>query len=70
PQGAAMDSTRFQAPASCLGQTCLSWQSDGELSPEDRQLVLERLLQVDGCAAGSRECWLISEGWASEPSRG
>jgi hypothetical protein len=51
-----------------MGQTCLSWQSDGELSPEDRQLVLERLLQVDACASGSRACWLISEGWPSERS--
>jgi hypothetical protein len=57
-----MADTRLHAPANCLGQTCLSWQSDGELSPEDRQLVLEHLLQVDACAAGSSECWLISEG--------
>ena len=65
-----MDSTRFHAPANCLGQTCLTWQRDGEQCPGDRQLVQERLLQMDGCAAGSKECWLISEGWASEPSRG
>jgi hypothetical protein len=56
-----MDDTRVHAPANCLGQTCLSWQSDGELSPEDRQLVLERLLLVDACASGSRECWVLSE---------
>lgn len=58
-----MDDTHVPFPANCLGQTCLSWQSDGELSPEDHQLVLTRLLQGDDCAAGSRECWLISEGW-------
>jgi hypothetical protein len=58
-----MADTRVYAPANCLGQTCLTWLSDGELSPEDRQLVLERLLQVDACAFGSRKCWLISEGW-------
>jgi hypothetical protein len=63
-----MPGTRVHAPANCLGHTCLTWQSDGELSPEDRQLVLERLLQVDGCAVGTRECWLISEGWPSECS--
>ena len=57
-----MDDTRVHAAANCLGQTCLSWQSDGELSPGDRQLVLARLLEVDACAAGSRECWMISEG--------
>ena len=56
-----MADTRVHARSNCLGQTCLSWQSDGELSPEDRQLVLERLLLVDGCAVGTRECWLISE---------
>jgi hypothetical protein len=43
-------------------------QSDGELSPEDRRLVLERLLLVDACASGSRECWLVSEGWPSDLS--
>jgi hypothetical protein len=63
-----MADTRDHAPANCLGQTCLTWQSDGELSPEDRQLVLERLLQVDRCAVGTRECWLIAEGWPSECS--
>ena len=41
-----MADTRDHAPANCLGQTCLSWQSDGELSPEDRQLVLERYCAV------------------------
>lgn len=63
-----MAGTRSQAPTNGLGQTCLSWQSNGELSPEDRQLVLERLLQVDGCASGSKECWLISEGWPGDRS--
>jgi hypothetical protein len=63
-----MDDTRFDAPASCLGQTCLSWQSDGELSPEDHQLVLDRLRLADGCAAGSRECLLIKEGFVNGDS--
>jgi hypothetical protein len=56
-----MADTRVHAPANCLGQTCLTWQSDGELSPEDHQLVLERLLEVDACAAGFSECWVLSE---------
>ena len=34
-------------PGACLGRTCLSWQSDGELSPTDVDLILERLCQVD-----------------------
>lgn len=56
-----MDDTRFHAPANCLGQTCLNWQSNGELSSEDRRMVLERLLQADGCASAAGECWLFSE---------
>ena len=32
---------------SCLGRTCLKWQADGELTPLDLRLVLERLAQVD-----------------------
>jgi hypothetical protein len=31
----------------CLGRTCLKWGSDGELTPLDLSLVLERLAQVD-----------------------
>ncbi|MEY4354521.1 MAG: hypothetical protein RLZZ609_2762 [Cyanobacteriota bacterium] len=56
-----MADTRVHAPANCLGQSCLSWQRDGELSPEDRQLVLERLLLADGYASAARECWVLSE---------
>jgi|LauGreDrversion4_2_1035121.scaffolds.fasta_scaffold1033164_2 hypothetical protein len=32
---------------SCLGRTCLKWQADGELTPLDLRLVLERLALVD-----------------------
>ncbi|MEY4354854.1 MAG: hypothetical protein RLZZ609_3095 [Cyanobacteriota bacterium] len=56
-----MADTRVHARANCLGQTCLTWESDGELSPEDRRLVLERLLQADGCASAAIECWVLSE---------
>ena len=31
----------------CLGRTCLKWGADGELTPMDLLLVLERLSQVD-----------------------
>lgn len=31
----------------CLGRTCLKWGADGELTPMDLLLVLERLAQVD-----------------------
>ncbi|MFM7753714.1 MAG: hypothetical protein ACKO58_04910 [Cyanobium sp.] len=32
---------------SCLGRTCMKWNSDGELSPLDLALVMARLTQVD-----------------------
>lgn len=56
-----MADTRFHARATCLGQTCLQWQPDGELSAEDRRWVLERLLLADGCASAWGECWVISD---------
>lgn len=31
----------------CLGRTCLAWEADGELSPGDVHLILERLCSVD-----------------------
>jgi hypothetical protein len=49
-----------RARDSCLGQTCLQWQPDGELSPVDRELILQRLLQVDGCTAADQECWVVA----------
>jgi|LakMenEpi03Aug12_release.lakeMendotaPanAssembly.Ray.scaffolds.fasta_scaffold4199756_1 hypothetical protein len=54
-----MADTLFQSRTNCLGQSCLKWQPNGDLSPEDRRLVLERLLRADGCASASTECWLI-----------
>ncbi len=39
--------TTTRGSASCLGRTCLKWQADGELTPLDLRLVLERLAQVD-----------------------
>jgi hypothetical protein len=35
------------AACSCLGRTCLHWRADGELTEEDRDLVLRRLRLVD-----------------------
>jgi hypothetical protein len=34
----------------CLGRTCLAWQADGELRPNDLRLILERLCLVDAQA--------------------
>jgi hypothetical protein len=31
----------------CLARTCLKWTADGELSEEDKRLVLNRLREVD-----------------------
>lgn len=41
------DPTVMNPIESCLGRTCLHWAADGELSRLDRDLVLERLAQVD-----------------------
>lgn len=35
------------SPSSCLGFTCLKWSASGELSEQDRALVLQRLSQAD-----------------------
>lgn len=35
------------ADESCLGRTCLKWHADGELSPLDVQLVMQRLRRAD-----------------------
>jgi hypothetical protein len=60
PKEVAMDDNRIRARGDCLGQTCLKWQSNGELSAADRHLVLERLLQADGCPSPLMECWVLS----------
>lgn len=44
---ANISSASTRGSVSCLGRTCLKWQSDGELTPLDLRLVLERLAQVD-----------------------
>ena len=41
------DQTPTIPSGSCLGRTCLQWSADGELTPLDLQLVLERLARVD-----------------------
>jgi hypothetical protein len=37
--------------ATCLGRTCLKWQSNGELSDQDLSLVLERLQEAETMTA-------------------
>ena len=56
-----MVETLYQSRTNCLGQTCMRWQSDGELGAEDRDLVFERLLQADGCSSAWGECWVIND---------
>jgi len=41
------DSIHRPGPSNCLGRTCLKWGDDGELTPLDLSLVMERLAQVD-----------------------
>lgn len=66
-----MADTLFKSRSNCLGQSCLEWQPNGELSPEDRRLVFERLLRADGCASASTECWLLQKtGGTAESSGG
>ncbi len=63
-----MADTLFQSRTNCLGKSCLEWQPNGELSPEDRRMMFVRLLRADGCASASTECWLAHEsGGAIEP---
>lgn len=49
PRALRTASTAEQAGI-CLGRTCLAWQADGELQPNDLRLVLERLCRVDAQA--------------------
>jgi hypothetical protein len=60
-----MENSRTLARGDCLGQTCMKWQTDGELSSVDRQWVLERLLRADGCPSPLTECWVGAT--SSEP---
>ena len=43
-----MAGTTTRPETTCLTRTCLKWTPDGELSAEDRALVLERLQHEDG----------------------
>ncbi len=56
-----MDAIRRLAREDCLGQTCMKWQGNGELSAVDRDLILQRLMRVDGCSSPRLECWVFSE---------
>jgi hypothetical protein len=42
-----MPSTEHSPEATCLTRTCLRWTADGELSAEDKQLVLLKLMTVE-----------------------
>jgi hypothetical protein len=49
---------RTSATRNCLGSTCLKWGADGELTALDRELVMERLAQVDHGVAALRQARL------------
>lgn len=57
-----MDEICGLAREDCLGQTCMKWQGDGELSALDRDLILQRLMEVDGCPSPLMECWVVWKG--------
>jgi hypothetical protein len=42
-----MPGTDLSREATCLTRTCLQWTAQGELSDEDKQLVLQKLERVD-----------------------
>lgn len=46
-----MPSTEQSREATCLTRTCLQWTHEGELSAEDKQLVLNKLKKVDPAMA-------------------
>ncbi len=48
-----MPRTEEHRSPTCLARTCLKWTADGELSEEDKRLVLDRLMRVDGAVAES-----------------
>jgi hypothetical protein len=57
-----MDSDRHHPRAdlrrdpTCLGSTCMKWEGDGELAPQDLQAILARLSAVDAQAQSLMEC--------------
>jgi len=58
-----MAGTHEQAPrrSDCLGQTCMKWEANGELSSVDLQHVLSRLTQFDQSAAQISTCDLTCD---------
>lgn len=46
-EGCAMAGTDMAREGTHLTHTCLKWTSDGELTPEDMQQVLNRLKDVE-----------------------
>ena len=48
PTGADAPQGTTGPGSTCLGRTCMKWSADGELTELDFQLVLERLVAVDG----------------------
>ena len=50
-----MHGTRMAQPSNCLTRTCLKWTADGELSPMDLKLVLDRLAAVDATGLELRQ---------------
>ena len=47
PPWCVMPGTNLSREITLLATTCLQWSSDGELSAEDRLVLLHRLRQID-----------------------
>ncbi|KEF41649.1 MAG: hypothetical protein ER33_10270 [Cyanobium sp. CACIAM 14] len=60
---------RIQAPEedTCMGRTCLTWRTDGELSERDHALILQRLCEADAQACGLPEAF-NPQGAGSQPT--
>ena len=39
----------------CLGRTCMKWSANGDLTPLDLELVMQRLAKVDHEVEGTQE---------------
>jgi hypothetical protein len=56
----SLDDPSAPTKTTCLGNTCLCWDANGELSREDHQLVMGRLIALDRQFRSAAEFGLTS----------
>jgi len=56
----SLDDPSAPTKTTCLGNTCLRWDANGELSREDHQLVMGRLIALDRQFRSAAEFGLTS----------